>query len=423
MCFVGHRHRPPSATLAMCIFPALLVLSLIFVSPTHAQAPKYVVSQAAYATTVAKLNAHVRHVTRLPKFRQGGKPLVFLHKPGTKVHGTVLVFHGFRQNAGDNRIQARTLFNKRFNVVSFNLPGFALNPLGWPSVVARERSGRGYSKIRGILARDPVIADLLAKLKTFTNPGAQKKYALSVNIRFISRMLFALKKALPPREFNDAARMIEVLTPGRVAPGMKNDLLKYFTYGHQRFETEPIIQLRLLRALPGPINAVGYSLGTAAVVNMAARSRVISKAVILAPFFGGFTHGKTADFFHTRLVLGSLDLVTFPVPPKPLPGRAYTILGATSNLVRREEVLRPMRRVTKTLCIIADGDRIVDVKDSVGMCRRRMGAQVFVYPKRLGIGHMITPERGNKYSKAMMEQIAAFFVSGRINYRAFLTPN
>lgn len=408
--------------MAAFYFSAVLVCLLILTSPAQAGSPEYVVSKDAYAETKAKLNAHIKEITSAPDFREGGTPLVFLHSPGTKVFGTVLVFHGFGQNAFANRIQAQSLFDRKFNVVSFNLAGHAFLPSRWSSTVIREQAG--YSSLRRILSQDPVVTGLLATLSTFNNTQAQVAYALSVNTFFIPAILSALRKALPANELNSAERLIELVTPGRTVPGMEKDLNKSFRSGHQRFESDPLSKLQLVQGLPGPIHTIGYSLGTTAVVNLAAQSKVIAKSVILAPFFGGFTNQKVTDFFHTAIVLGTLDLLTVPFGPVMLPGRTYAgALGPPATLLNRDSVLMPMRRYTETFCIVAEDDMAVDVDASLRVCRGKLGGRTFVYPKSFGIDHQITPETGNKFSKAMMEQIASFFSAGEVDDSAFLVPN
>lgn len=160
---------------------------------------------------------------------------------------------------------------------------------------------------------------------------------MSVKTLFIPAILTALRKALPPKELNSAERLLETLTPGRVVPVMDIDLSKYFRSDHKLYETDPLSMLRLLQALPGPVHTVGYSLGTTAVVNPAAQSKVIAKSVILEPYFGGFTDGKVSDFYHTVTLLGSLDLVKVPLGPVTPPGRFFAGgLGPPATLPNRD---------------------------------------------------------------------------------------
>lgn len=82
-----------------------------------------------------------------------------------------------------------------------------------------------------------------------------------------------------------------------------------------------------------------------------------------------------------------------------------------------------MRESTETLCIIAEEDSVVGVEGSLCVCRGKLGGRTFVYPKSFGLDYFITPELGKKWSKAMMEQIASFFISGEVDDRAFSVPN
>lgn len=408
--------------MAAFFLPAIAAFALISALPTHARSPTYVLSQEALNATVAKLNAHIKQVTSAPDFREGGTPLVFLHPAGTRVFGTVLVFHGFSQNAFANRIQAKFLFDQKFNVVSFNLAGFANVPSSWPSMVVRESAG--YSKLRKIFLEDPSIGEFLAGLQTFNSTPEAATFIASRNARYIPRMLSVLKKALPPAEFVQAERLIESLTPGRAVPGVEKYLNKFFLSDHGRFESDPFFKLHLLQALPGPIHTVGYSLGTTAVVNLAAQSKVIAKSVILAPYFGHPANQTLADFTHSTLVFGSLDLVTFPLRSLRVPGRIWTgSLGPPASLLNRDSVLNSMRESTQTLCIIAEDDMAVDVEASLRVCRSKLGGRAVVYPKSLGLDHFITPEVGSKYSNAMLKEISRFFISGEVDDRAFLVPN
>ncbi len=404
----------------------LLCLFVISVNGAYAQTvPEHVMSKEAYDETLLSLNTHVKYVTSLQGFREGGTPLFYLHPPGRRVWGTVLVFHGYGSNAAGSAVQAKKLFAKKFNVVSFNLAGFAQNPEFWISTVLRKT--KGYDLVRQTLLKDPILAPIIAEFQRLGSDEKKTKESGLLKEPVVPRILASLRNALSTQDFTDARSAIELLKPGLTRSGIEKEIRNYFNSGHQVFESNPFEKLHLVKALPGPVHAMGFSFGGAAVVNLAARSKVISKAVMLAPFIGRITEREKEEYFYLRAVLGSVDLfsASFPIAGRviEIPGRVITPSLVASNLLNRDAISNSMRDSTKTLCIIAEDDDIVDLTHTLEYCRSKLAAQTFVYPASLKLNHLLTPESGSKYSDAMLEQIANYFITGNVDNRRFLIRN
>ncbi len=110
-------HRSGIVCLNMHNLRIFLILSLsIFVGKvlSTTTSPKYVMTKAAYDETVSSLNGHVNFINSLPDRRIGSTPLFFIHPPGTRVHGTVIFFHGYSSLAAGSRVRANFLFSRKF---------------------------------------------------------------------------------------------------------------------------------------------------------------------------------------------------------------------------------------------------------------------------------------------------------------------
>ncbi len=258
--------------------------------------PKYVVTKAAYGETVSSLNAHVRFVKSLPDRRIGSTPLFFIHPPGTRVHGSVIFFHGFPSLAAGSRVRAKFLFAQKFNVVALNLAGLAQSPKHWVSTVFRDTAG--YSAIRAALLKDPVVGSRIKAFKDAKTSEAQLKFVRTLKELTMPLVLKALRKNLNSQQFETAKQAIALLDADEEIRGTEKQFSKYFRSGHQRYESDPFAKLRFVQALPGPIHAVSFSFGATALMNLAAQSRVISKGVMLAPYLAWHTDKFRVDITH-----------------------------------------------------------------------------------------------------------------------------
>ena len=366
------------------------------------------------------MRLHVATVRPKRGFRAGAEPLYFLHQPGTAVYGTVLIFPGSTQRARDSIIQARFLFSRKFNVIALNVAGHGLQPKYWPFTVLRRSAG--YKRIRNILLNNRELARLVATIigrRALEVP----KELVSANARYgtlMTKVLQVLRISLSTREYSLAKETLSLLRPGIRGSGLQKALRKYYVSAHQLYESDPFLKLSLIDALPGPVFTVSFSLGTTAAIHLAAKSRAVSKAVLLAPYFGPTRSGAAAEIRHFTNVLGVLDLVSVQAPPisglnTKIPGKYIPALSLAGDLLNVDNLSNTVRENTKSLCVIALDDTLVNVPQTLEYCRSKIASKVFEYPKELGIGHSVTPEVGSKYGISLLEEIANYFINDRIN--------
>eukprot|EP00171_Calliarthron_tuberculosum_P013594 IDg13594t1 len=326
----------------------LLHLSLSLLSqPANATRP-YLMTRAAHAAAKSALDAHVKAVNALPDLRPGSTPLYFLHPVGARVYGTVVIFHGYTQNAAGNAVQARYLFKRGFNTVSFNLAGFAQTPENWIGATLRDTSG--YADARAQLKRDPSIARIIARFEAAKTPAEDQAIYASISEPLMPMLL----RALSAPKFARARRALSLLNPSvLVNSGVEKRLNEALFSGHGRYTADTLFKLQLVQALPGPTHAMGYSFGGPNVIRLAAFSQKLSRTVLLAPYFGQFNNAASDDRSNFLASAGSLDLIN-RVPGGALGElRGITALHIFSNSARRDHVTRSVREGTQTLCVMA----------------------------------------------------------------------
>lgn len=157
---------------------------------------------------------------------------------------------------------------------------------------------------------------------------------------------------------------------------------------------------------------------------MAALSRAFASIVLLAPYFGRFSSEARNDVNHFLAAIGAFDFANFSIPGVgDVPLRSSMPSLITTTLAARDEITEPVRTSIQVLCIAAEDDNAIDVPIARDICTGELGRSAFVYPASLKVDHLITPETGSKYSDAMLENIASFFVNGTVDSSSFLKPN
>lgn len=406
----------------LCLFATFCALVLHIITSVVAQnpqdAPPFVMTSIARDAAHSALTAHAASVSALPQLRTGSIPQFFLHEVGARVHGTVVVFHGFGENADKCVEQARYLYKRRFNSVCFNLAGFAQHPSLWISTTLRQSAG--YELARKTLLSTPDIGDLIKRFANSNSVAEQQAVFLSIKSPVMPRVLRALKIPALSR----ARRAFAALAPNQLlAATSAQTINNYFISDHPRYEYDALAKMHLVQALPGPTHAMGYSFGGPSVLRLADASRALSRIVLLAPFFGSFHSELREDVTHFLSTLGTLKLLNNTTPSGNAPLGSISAGLIVSNSARSDRVTASVREVTQTLCILAEDDTSIDVSISLEVCRSKLGGATLVYPSSANIGHLITPENGNKYSDAMMRQIASFFITGRVTSDQLLVEN
>lgn len=369
-------------------------------------------TERVYITTKRSLDRHIDQTKSLEWFIPGAEPRYYLHKPGNRVYGTVIIFHGYGINAAFSTIQARYLFKLGFNTVAFNNPGAAQDPSQWPGTVLRESSG--YDEARVKLLKTPFIAEFLESTIPAKTLPFLAKYGTTLIPKF--------KSILAGDTFRNARAAIDSLASERDKNELSGRIFDLFESEHSRYDAEPYTYLSMVSALPGPRYGLGYSLGGAQMSNLAGRSRALSAIVLLAPYFAKTQAQITRDYVALLGFLGTLNMWNNTVGTgEQVPARSLAAATIFAKSAARDEITQAVRTSTRTMCVIAEDDVLVEVEPMLEVCRSKLAAQkYFVYPKELGIDHFITPEVGNKYGISLMDQAARFFRDLQINDEDFL---
>jgi pimeloyl-ACP methyl ester carboxylesterase len=213
-----------------------------------------------------RIDAHIRTLDAHPDRREGAYPYYRFHEAGVPIQGTILLFHGFSAKPHQLWRLADYLFQNGFNIYQAGLAGHALiHPArNWPQVDLKPEFA---VPLKASLAKDPV-------LQTYFNNLAQGTSSRRPN-RLQQVALLARLIALEPRLL-DIAKAMELADDP--------DFDRYFDSSHLAYLTEAETRLAELDALPGPVYALGLSVGGAVALALAAaRPDRIKRVVSYAP--------------------------------------------------------------------------------------------------------------------------------------------
>lgn len=402
----------------------LLALTLMytFISPSHAHGKykrkcQYILNNRTRSTVLASFNVYASQVAALPDVRQGSEPIMMLHPAQTCVQGTVVLFHGFSGTAAWSRQQADYMFSRGFNVYAVNLPGFAQDPKHW--IRFRLRNSKGYFAARKALLANKRILRAIT-LSSGPNGGNYSYITeqLGGKIMPIVRAILSRGNAATKR----ALEGVKVMAPPSVFqnPGHAKEMNDYFVSDVMRYQSEGLARLAEVQPLPGPLFTLSFAIGSIPALNAIAATGAVKRAVMMSPFFPP----ENEDALTFQHVAGALGLFNrFYIGPRIVPLSPITAAYAAAAEAIREFQTMQIRQSTQSLCILVKDNVVTDFTTVSRVCQSKLGSKVFAYPPGLGIGHQLTPEAGNPYSDAMMEQIANFFLNGNIDETRFLEKN
>ena len=209
------------------------------------------------------IEAHLSEVRSHPDQRAGAHPYYLFHSLGEPIHGTVTMFHGFSMRPHQMWRLAHYLFKNGFNVYQLPLAGHdKINPhQNWPQIDLKpEYAEPLMEKVRA----DHVLRAALV----------QTESAGSVAVGQQKALLERLFKVVPEMTFVAEA----------IAHPKHSDFNRYFTSTHDAFLKDAQQRLNELSALPGPIYAIGLSVGGAAALGLASSTiSRIERTVAYAP--------------------------------------------------------------------------------------------------------------------------------------------
>lgn len=376
------------------------------------------------ARAVHRAEAYIASVTGAGNLtREGATPMYYFHDVGTRVHGTAVVFHGGAGRPSDMVLIAKYLFDNNFNVYLPALAGHALVTDQWPYGLLRDEKLR--KKVRNALISDKryerinafAVKDM-AKLISFED---------TVDRPFVTTAFKILKERLSEEEYGVLTSAFDMLIgPKDLSKlyynGVEKDIQKMFAFDGSRYMSNPEERLSDVASLPGPVFALGYSLGGVQAFYLASRAKHLKRIVTLAP---GIRVKRTTltDFI---MLAGMLDIDLLPKDaPLFFPNRFSSAVQVLSRYAFNPDAAKAVRENTDTFCIIAADDSIVDVDAGLYICRdavKNAGSTAFIYPKKLGINHGVGPPL-SKYSDAMFEEIVRYFTTGKVQKKNMLNEN
>jgi pimeloyl-ACP methyl ester carboxylesterase len=212
------------------------------------------------------IDTFVRSIDANPDRREGAYPYYLFHEPEQPIQGTVLIFHGFSAKPHQMWRLADYLFQSGFNVYQASIAGHPLTypAINWPQVDLKPEIAE---PLKAKIQADPILQAYLTN--AFANPNGKKPGYLE-RVALMKRLFF-----LDPR-LVDIVKAIE-------SPN-DPDFDQYFLSSHLSYLTEAQQRLHELDAMPGPIYALGLSVGGAVALGLAAsRPDRIHRVVAYAP--------------------------------------------------------------------------------------------------------------------------------------------
>ncbi|QIZ71955.1 serine aminopeptidase domain-containing protein [Oxynema aestuarii] len=224
-----------------------------FVTPTEEQLRR----------TKEAINAYLETIARHGDRREWAYPYYLFHDPGKPIRGTVMMFHGFSAKPHQMWRLADYLFHNGFNVYQTTLAGHHLLPPHqyWPQVDLKPEI---YDPLRKKVKKDPVLNQFFNNISDnpsgFTQPSALQQKALLARLLILEPRLLNIMQAIE-REDED-------------------EFDRYFNSSHEDYLTCASQRLHEISELPGPVYAVGLSVGGAVALAVAANHPETVKGVV-----------------------------------------------------------------------------------------------------------------------------------------------
>lgn len=227
-------------------------------------APNVTVTAEQYDECRRKIAAYIKKKEDSAPTHIRERPFALFHKPGTKVRGLVVTYHGFSGTYYDHRVVAKYLYVNGYDVFNTMLAGHMYSGDHWPVTVLSDEYGG--DTVQATVARDREAQQLLAE--SSKNPAV------------IPRLLRRLREVDP--EFSRLPSANDYMTA--IEDDEDPDFSKIFSSSHRDYLTEGDEQLHLVDAHPGPVGVMGLSAGGSAAMAVAgANADRVSKCVTMAP--------------------------------------------------------------------------------------------------------------------------------------------
>ena len=381
--------------------------------------PIYASTSEQHTRAIRALDGYITSIEADPDVRTIAAPLYQIHPPGVKTHGTVIFWHGGFGMPDNVKLLGRYLFENKFNIFLPPLAGHALNGTRWPYSLLRD--DMGGKAAREVLMSDPQIMNISKAItagELMAPVHAPDGFDMDV---MVTRVLNLFEKNLSTEDYDNVMKAFRLLVREDYYPGLEKDLFKYFESDHFRYDSTAYEQVSLVIPLPGPIYAGGFSMGGLQTMFAAARSKIIDRAVLLAPFFEAAAPEGKPNYRYLLEAVGVLDVYSAPVPDDvPIPSRILPAADIVGRLAMQDDITRNVREHTATFCVYAEDDGMADYEIGINLCKsalRNNESIVYSFPASEGINHFVAPGRFNKYSTAVAKEILRFFATGSVHVK------
>lgn len=355
--------------------------------------------------TRKKIDAYIQSIDANPNHRAGAYPYYRFHDAGQPIRGTVIIFHGFSAKPEQMWRLADYLFQNGFNFYQVTLAGHAFVPPAtyWPQVDLKPEI---MKPLRAKVKKDRVLQNFLANLAA--QPGDIQRPGYLQQIGLVSRLLI-----IEPR-------LLDIgLAAGRESDP---DFERYFDSSHMNYLTDARQRLAELDALPGPIYALGLSVGGATALALAAdQPNRIKRVVTYAPLLKIFDPQREK---YVNLA-GPLDISEAGWDPAlRFPIGAFTAAARFGSFVRKRENINALQQVPTFLALTENEDaaKVETNKDffkAIG--GESKGHRCYVYPAADLVPHpMVDPttvSQGmtNRFWQSLYQETFRFLTKGEID--------
>jgi alpha-beta hydrolase superfamily lysophospholipase len=350
-------------------------------------------AKRAIATYIQQIDTH-------PARRIGAYPYTLFHDPGQPILGTVMMFHGFSARPHQMWRLADYLFRNGFNIYQPSLAGHVYLPPSqyWCQVDLKpEIAGPLKEKVN----QDPVLQAYLANVAanpSFARPSYNQRIAL------IKRLT-----DLDPR-------LLEVIQAIERTDDPNFD--RYFDSNHMNYLSDARDRLKELDSIPGPIYAVGLSVGGAVALGVAANQpHRIERTITYAPLLQVYGEDRRQ---YVNLA-GPLDIqelgwdpnLRFPVGCLTAAARfggAYVMQQATA-----------LSQVP-SLMVLTENEDAADIETNRAFFRaiggESKGHQLYCYPAADLVPHpMVDPSEvsqnmSNRFWQSLYQETFRFLTTG-----------
>jgi len=354
------------------------------------------------SATRQAISAYVNSIDANPDRRQGAYPYCQFHDPGQAVKGTVLIFHGFSARPDQMWRLADYLFSNGFNVYPTTLAGHALIPADrhWPQIeMKREYRDPLIAKVQ----TDPVLSNFIANSQAGHAVVTSPTQMMGVVTRVLRIYPEAMDMAMAIERYDD--------------PNFE----RYYTSTHQNYLIDAQARLAELDALPGPIYAVGLSVGGAVALALAAsRPDRIEKVVAYAPLLKVYGEGRDRYINLT----GPLELREMGWNQTPFPTSCFTAANRLGEDICRQNSAQILRN-TPVFMVLTENEDAADIKTNKQFFQdlggEAAGHCYYLYPKTELVPHpMVDPTEisqgmSNRFWQSLYQETYRFLDSGEID--------